>query len=481
MEQQRLWFGEERHGGSDSAGAGSKVRVIRPNPFVLLRKSVVFSSIKKLISRADQRVASKYTVELVVMAWELNEVPGKLIPSLKDSTVDVVAARIEPKLANALIRQLSQVCPLENLRHVKLVRRHTDCHGKPELSIILCLSASSETCSYEFPEGVQQIVNTYQLSPFTAKVAKCSATSKEEWEEQCKLWPTSYHPAHDLEVVRGFREEELPSIFNCMKTAIELSKGGNAAIIVDPSSMQIIAKATDQTNQHDTSEEGNTVAEKADDTCSLNESTEKDGNSFHSSSCLSKCNGMSMEVSCINPWGWTTQRTTEQKPLLGAGCFAWHPLRHAAIAAIENAAERDRMLFPSSTSIAKPNSNGNLDNYSDNEPVKRLKTDTKVGLVDKEQSADEACCGDLSETTRPYLCTGFDIYLVWEPCTMCAMALVHQRFKRVFYAFPNPSTGALGGVYRLHGEKSLNHHYTVFRILVPEEYLNASTKCSEKR
>jgi tRNA-specific adenosine deaminase 3 len=25
----------------------------------------------------------------------------------------------------------------------------------------------------------------------------CSATSKEEWEEQCKLWPTSYHPAHE--------------------------------------------------------------------------------------------------------------------------------------------------------------------------------------------------------------------------------------------------------------------------------------------
>lgn len=26
------------------------------------------------------------------------------------------------------------------------------------------------------------------------QVAKYAASSKEEWEEQCKLWPTSYHP-----------------------------------------------------------------------------------------------------------------------------------------------------------------------------------------------------------------------------------------------------------------------------------------------
>lgn len=409
------------------------------------------------------------------MAWELKEVPSNLASSLEDSTVDVLAAKIEPKLANTLIRQLSQVCPLENLRHVKRVRRHTQCGGKSDLSIILCLStAGSETSSKDLPEDIQKIVDTYQLSPFTAKVAKCSATSKKEWEEQCKLWPTSYHPAHDLDIIRGFREEELPSIFEYMKTAIKLSKEGNAAIIVDPSSKKIIAKATEQTHLHDTFEEENKLAEvKANFTGSLNESTEKDGNVFLSSSYLSKCNGLNMEVSCMNPWGWTKQRTTGQKPSSCKGYFAWHPLHHAAMVAIENAAERDRMLFSSSTTITKPIPNDHMENYPDNEPAKRLKTDAN----DKEQSADGSCCSDFSETTRPYLCTGFDIYLVWEPCAMCAMALVHQRFKRVFYAFPNPVTGALGGVYRLHGERSLNHHYTVFRISVPESYLNCLNRC----
>lgn len=52
------------------------------------------------------------------------------------------------------------------------------------------------------------------------------------------------------------------------------------------------------------------------------------------------------------------------------------------------------------------------------------------------------------------------------------MALVHQRIRRIFYAFPNPNEGALGSVHRLQGEKSLNHHYAVFRVLLPKEILN---------
>lgn len=55
------------------------------------------------------------------------------------------------------------------------------------------------------------------------------------------------------------------------------------------------------------------------------------------------------------------------------------------------------------------------------------------------------------------------------------MALVHQRIRRIFYAFPNPNAGALGSVHRLQGEKSLNHHYAVFRVLLPEEALH---KCN---
>lgn len=45
-----------------------------------------------------------FHLNLVAMAWELIEVAGNLTP-LPHSTVDVVAAKIESKLANTVIRQ----------------------------------------------------------------------------------------------------------------------------------------------------------------------------------------------------------------------------------------------------------------------------------------------------------------------------------------------------------------------------------------
>lgn len=57
------------------------------------------------------------------------------------------------------------------------------------------------------------------------------------------------------------------------------------------------------------------------------------------------------------------------------------------------------------------------------------------------------------------------------------MALVHQRVRRIFFAFPNLNAGAVGSVYRLQGERSLNHHYAVFRVLVPDEVLDAAESC----
>ncbi len=65
---------------------------------------------------------------------------------------------------------------------------------------------------------------------------------------------------------------------------------------------------------------------------------------------------------------------------------------------------------------------------------------------------------------RPYLCTGYEAFLLHEPCVMCAMALVHSRLRRVIYCVPDAQHGALGGAFKLHSQRSLNHHYAVWRL-----------------
>ncbi|XVE70298.1 hypothetical protein DITRI_Ditri10aG0061100 [Diplodiscus trichospermus] len=417
--------------------------------------------------------------------FRMNKQPGQIIhippkppvPPTNQPTVNVYASLIEPKHANALVRRLNHIAPLQNLHHVKRVRKRHLEGGNPELSIILCLARENETESNSMPLDVREIVKSYHLRPFITKVCKYAALSKEEWEEQCKVWPTSYHPpTYNIDGITGFSDEDTKSIFSFMKSTVELAKSSdhlvvNAAVIVDPSVRQIIASACDEVlSPH-------TRTNKAEsETCCLKQFEEftshADANSIArditllsngSSNNLQQCY---FAVSCLNPWQWAQQ-------LMHTSPCCWHPLRHAAIVAIETSAARDRHLFPGSWHNEKSDEVDCTHFSPSGSPAKRLRINLANVKNGREQDANTEGSNSLA---RPYLCTGYDIYLVWEPCTMCAMALVHQRIRRIFYAFPNPEAGALGSVERLQGEKSLNHHYAVFRVVLPPEEVGEALK-----
>ncbi len=51
-----------------------------------------------------------------------------------------------------------------------------------------------------------------------------------------------------------------------------------------------------------------------------------------------------------------------------------------------------------------------------------------------------------------------ELFVTLEPCAMCAMALLHARFKRIVFAATDPKTGAAGSVLDLFAQPLLNHH-----------------------
>ena len=68
-----------------------------------------------------------------------------------------------------------------------------------------------------------------------------------------------------------------------------------------------------------------------------------------------------------------------------------------------------------------------------------------------------------NEDNHQYYCEGLYVFTKYEPCMMCAMALIHNRISRLYFSDINENEGALISKYSL-DNYNLNHHYLIFKL-----------------
>ena len=133
-----------------------------------------------------------------------------------------------------------------------------------------------------------------------------------------------------------------------------------------------------------------------------------------------------------------------------------HPLHHAVMQALDAVA--NGYLAQSRA----------LDGGGAAEPQTKLTRRTDDEHVAAAGARNKAQTIECSPYDEPYLCKGYDCYVLHEPCVMCAMALTHSRIRRVLFSKKDPIGGALGGAFRLHGKGALNHRLMVYHVHLPE-------------
>ena len=92
-----------------------------------------------------------------------------------------------------------------------------------------------------------------------------------------------------------------------------------------------------------------------------------------------------------------------------------------------------------------------------------------VTLHDPTAHAEIQALRAAGEKLRNHRIIDGTLYVTLEPCSMCAMAMIHARIGRLVYAAADPKTGAAGSVFDTLISERHNHRIEVASGLLADE------------
>ena len=93
----------------------------------------------------------------------------------------------------------------------------------------------------------------------------------------------------------------------------------------------------------------------------------------------------------------------------------------------------------------------------------------KEELADPTAHAEILALREAAQTLRSWRLSEVTLYCTWEPCPLCAGAMVRPRLPRLVYAVDDPKSGACGSVFDIARSPRLNHQVQVTKGVLADQ------------